>query len=502
MPDALRHALRRFAIACCLGLAACGGGGGGDSAGAGDAGGTGGTGGGGGGGGGAGGNGSLTLAISGLPSGTPAAITVVGPGQFRQAVAQSTTLSNLAPGSYTVTADSVLTGSALRKPQLPSQVVAVAVGTGVTASVAYGAPESMQLSLAQVPGEYSAPIFLTAPAGDARLFVVERAGRIRVVRDGALLATPFLDIAALTTTDGERGLLSMAFDPDYAANGRFYVYYTDTAGAITIARYHVSAANPDLADAAGTVLLAIPHGTFSNHNGGQLAFGPDRMLYIGTGDGGGGGDPAGNAQNAATLLGKMLRIDVSGAAGYGVPAGNPLLGQSGSRGEIWALGLRNPWRFSFDAGSLYIADVGQNLLEEVDVAPSTSAGLNYGWNLTEGSVCVGAATCDKSGLTMPVFEYGHDDGGCAIVGGYVYRGNTSPALQGRYFYSDLCTGKLQSFVYRDGAATEPVDWNVTVPGSVFSFGVDGAQALYVMADPGTSANSGRIYRIDASDGTP
>ncbi|NUT16855.1 MAG: glucose dehydrogenase [Cupriavidus sp.] len=497
MLSTLRHALRRFAIACCLGLAACGGGGGGgESGGAGEA------GGGGGGGGGNSGTGSLTVAISGLPSGTPAAITVAGPGQFRQAVVQSTTLSNLVPGSYTVTADSVLTGTALRRPQLPSQVIAVAAGTGAAASVAYGAPESMQLSLTQVPGEFSAPIFLTAPAGDARLFVVERAGRIRVVRDGALLATPFLDISALTTTDGERGLLSMAFDPDYAANGRFYVYYTDTGGAITIARYHVSAINPDLADAAGTVLLSIPHPTFSNHNGGQLAFGPDRMLYIGTGDGGGGGDPAGNAQNAATLLGKMLRIDVSGASGYGVPAGNPFIGQSGSRGEIWALGLRNPWRFSFDAGSLFIADVGEDRREEVDVAPSTSAGLNYGWNLTEGTACVGNAACDSSGLTMPVFEYGHDAGGCAIVGGYVYRGSASPALRGRYFYCDLCTGKLQSFVYRDGAATEPVDWNVAVPGSVFSFGVDGAQALYVMADPGTSANSGRVYRIDASGGTP
>ncbi|NOV22758.1 glucose dehydrogenase [Cupriavidus necator] len=493
MPEAFRNSLCRFIVACCVGLAACGGGGGGsEGAGQGD----------GAGGGSAGGNGSLALSISGLPAGTSAAITVLGPGQFRQTVTQSTTLSNLAPGSYTVSAASVLTGSSLFKPQPPSQSIGVAAGARAVANVAYGSPETVQLSLTQVAGEFAAPIFLTAPAGDARLFVVERAGRIRIVRDGALLATPFLDIAALTTTDGERGLLSMAFDPDYAANGRFYVYYTDTSGAITIARYHVSAANPDLADAAGTVLLSIPHPTFSNHNGGQLAFGPDRMLYIGTGDGGGGGDPAGNAQNAATLLGKMLRIDVGGASGYGVPAGNPFIGQTGSRGEIWALGLRNPWRFSFDAGSLYIADVGQDLREEVDVAPSTSAGLNYGWNRTEGTACMGAATCDKSGLTMPVFEYGHEAGGCAIVGGYVYRGSASPALQGRYFYSDLCTGKLQSFMYRDGIATEPVDWNVTVPGSVFSFGVDSTQALYVLADPGTSANSGRVYRIDASGGTP
>ncbi len=426
----------------------------------------------------------------------------MGPGQFRQTVTQSTTLSNLAAGSYTVSAASVLTGSTLLKPQPPSQTVGVTAGGRALASVAYGSPETVHLSLTQIAGGFSAPIFLTAPLGDPRLFVVERAGRIRIVRNGALVATPFLDIAALTTTDGERGLLSMAFDPNYGTNGRFYVYYTDANGAITVARYHVSAANPDIAQASGTVLLSIPHGTFSNHNGGQLGFGPDGMLYIGTGDGGGSGDPAGNAQNAGTLLGKMLRIDVSGASGYGLPAGNPFVGQSGSRGEIWALGLRNPWRFSFDAGLLYIADVGEDRREEVDVAPATSAGLNYGWNRTEGTACVGAATCDKAGLTMPVFEYGHDAGGCAIVGGYVYRGSANPVLHGRYFYSDLCTGKLLSFMVRDGVATEQVDWNVTIPGSVFSFGVDDGHALYVLADPGTSATSGRVFRIDVSGGTP
>jgi len=487
MSEALRYSLCRFLIACCLGLAACGGGGdggGSDSA-------TGST-----------GTGTLTLSISGLPSGTSAAITVSGPGQFRQTVTQSTTLSNLAAGSYTISAASVLTGSTLLKPQPPSQTVAVTAGGRASASVSYGSPETVQLSLTQVAGGLSAPIFLTAPHGDSRLFVVERAGRIRIVRNGTLVATPFLDIAALTTTDGERGLLSMAFDPNYGTNGRFYVYYTDANGAITIARYSVSAANPDIANASGTVLLSIPHGTFSNHNGGQLAFGPDGMLYIGTGDGGGSGDPSGNAQNPGTLLGKMLRIDVSGASGYGLPAGNPFVGQSGSRGEIWALGLRNPWRFSFDAGLLYIADVGEDQREEVDVAPATSAGLNYGWNRTEGTACVGAAACDKTGLTMPVFEYGHDAGACAIVGGYVYRGSASPALHGRYFYTDLCTGKLLSFMYRDGVVVEQVDWKVTVPGSVFSFGVDDGQALYVLADPGTSATSGRVYRIDVSGSTP
>ncbi|EYS84919.1 glucose dehydrogenase [Cupriavidus sp. SK-4] len=484
MSEALRYSLCRFFIACCLGIAACGGGGGdggGDSA---------------------SGTGTLTLSISGLPSGTSAAITVLGPGQFRQTVTQSTTLSNLTAGSYTVTAASVLTGSALLKPQPPSQTVGVTAGGNALASVAYGSPETLQLSLTQVAGGFSAPIFLTAPLGDSRLFVVERAGRIRIVRNGATVATPFLDIAALTTTDGERGLLSMAFDPNYGTNGRFYVYYTDANGAITIARYSVSAANPDIANASGTVLLSIPHGTFSNHNGGQLAFGPDGMLYIGTGDGGGSGDPSGNAQNPGTLLGKMLRIDVSGASGYGLPAGNPFIGQPGSRGEIWALGMRNPWRFSFDAGLLYIADVGEDQREEVDVALATSADLNYGWNRTEGTACVGAATCDNTGLTMPVFEYGHEAGGCAIVGGYVYRGSASPVLHGRYFYSDLCTGKLLSFMYRDGVVAEQVDWNVTIPGSVFSFGVDDAQALYVLADPGTSVTSGRVYWIDVSGGTP
>ncbi|MFS8978678.1 PQQ-dependent sugar dehydrogenase [Cupriavidus necator] len=492
MTAALRASLCHLFVACCLGIAACGGGGGDGSGSATDS-----------GGGGGGGAGTLSLAISGLPAGTSAAVTVTGPGQYRQTVTQSTTLSNLAAGTYTVSAASVLAGTAMHKPQPPAQTVAVGTGSGASASIVYGAPETLRLSLTQVGAGLSAPIFLTAPAGDARLFVVERPGRIRIVRNGALLATPFLDIDALTTTDGERGLLSMAFDPGYGSNGRFYVYYTDNNGAITIARYNVSATNPDVADPTGTVLLSIPHSTFANHNGGQLAFGPDGMLYIGTGDGGGGGDPAGNAQNAGSLLGKMLRIDVSGAAApYGVPAGNPFVGQSGRRGEIWALGLRNPWRFTFDTGLLYIADVGQSQREEVDVAPATSAGLNYGWDLTEGTACFGAATCDKTGLTMPVFEYSHDAGGCAIVGGYVYRGSAVSALHGRYFYTDLCTGKLLSFVYRDGVAAEQVDWNVTIPGSVFSFGVDDAQALYVLADPGTSATSGRVYRIDPSGVTP
>ncbi|BDB27621.1 PQQ-dependent sugar dehydrogenase [Cupriavidus sp. P-10] len=494
MSVSLRSSLCQWFLAACLGLAACGGGGGdGGSTGSNPGNGSGGSNG-------PDGPGTLSVAVTGLPAGSPAAVTVTGPGQYRQTVTQSATLSNLATGTYTISAADVLAGTSQYQPQQPAQ--SVDVGAGATANVVYGAPRSVRLSLVQVAGGLGEPIYLTAPAGDARLFIVERAGRIRIVRNGALLATPFLDIDALTTTDGERGLLSMAFDPAYASNGRFYVYYTDNNGAITVARYQASASNPDVADTAGTVLLSIPHSNFQNHNGGQLAFGPDGMLYVGTGDGGGGGDPSGNAQNLGVLLGKVLRIDASGASGqpYGIPAGNPFTGQSGRRGEIWAYGLRNPWRFAFDAGQLYIADVGQNQREEVDVAAATSAGLNYGWNRMEGTACVGAATCDTAGLTLPVFEYGHDAGGCAIVGGYVYRGSALVALQGRYFYSDLCTGKLLSFVFRDGGAAEQVDWNVTIPGSVYSFGVDAAQALYVLADSGTSATGGAVYRVDATVG--
>ncbi|WP_420995760.1 PQQ-dependent sugar dehydrogenase [Cupriavidus sp. 30B13] len=438
------------------------------------------------------------MVVSGLPAGTPANVVVTGPGGYRQTVGTSTTLGSLAAGTYTVTAAAVLTGTSSYKPQQPVQSLAVAAGTAPVAGVAYGAPEDLHLTLTEVAGGLAAPIFLTAPTGDTRVFVVERPGRIRILRNGVVAATPFLDITAQVATDGERGLLSMAFAPDYATSGRFYVYYTDLSGTLTIARYNVSAANADVADPAGTVVLTIPHGA-NNHNGGQLAFGPDGMLYAGTGDGGGGGDPAGNAQNTASLLGKMLRLDVGGAAGqpYVVPPGNPFAGGAGGRAEIWALGLRNPWRFSFDTtGLLYLADVGEGQREEVNVEPASSGGLNYGWNRTEGTLCFGASPCDMAGLTPPVFEYPHSGGGCAIVGGYVYRGSAIPELQGRYFYSDLCTGKLLSFVYRDGAVTEQVDWQVTISGSVYSFGQDTAQELYVLADPSTSSTSGKVYRIE------
>lgn len=465
---------------CALALSACGGGG--------DGGGTVVVGG-------SGGAGMLSVSVLGLPANTPGNVSIAGPAGFQQSVSQSATLTDLAAGTYTVTGGNVLNGTSNFRPVLATQSATVGAGATPSITVAYGAPETFRLALATVTSGLEAPIFLTAPANDARLFVVERPGRIRVVRNGTLVGTPFLDITALTTTDGERGLLSMAFDPAYASNGRFYVYYTATDGAITIARYQVSAGNADVANATGTVLLSIPHASASNHNGGQLAFGPDGMLYLATGDGGGANDPPGNAQNTGSLLGKMLRIDVRGTS-YAVPPDNLFASGSGGRGEIWARGLRNPWRFSFDTtGQIYIADVGQSAREEVNVQPATSAGLNYGWNRIEGTQCVGATTCDTTGMTPPTFEYDHANGECAILGGYVYRGSAVPELQGRYFYTDLCVGKLLSFAYRTGNVTETVDWTLPIPGTAFSFGTDAAQELYVLADPGGSATSGQILRV-------
>ncbi|NRR32629.1 PQQ-dependent sugar dehydrogenase [Oxalobacteraceae bacterium] len=353
-----------------------------------------------------------------------------------------------------------------------------------------------QLAL-QLAASASDPVFLTAPAGDARQFIVERGGRIRILSNGGLLATPFLDIASLTSTSGERGLLSLAFHPDYARNGLFFIYYTDLAGSVSIDRLQVSA-NANLADPASRVnLLSIPHASFSNHNGGLLAFGPDGYLYAGIGDGGGAGDPNGNAQNTGVLLGKLLRLDVDHASGtlnYAIPAGNPYAGQAGKRGEIWAYGLRNPWRYAFDhvSGQLYIADVGQGEREEVDIAAASQAGNNYGWNTMEGRACYNAASCDKSGLVLPAFEYAHganDANGCSITGGFVYRGKALPELAGHYFYSDYCKGYLKSFVYRDGAVTGPSDWGIAGAGNVQSFGQDAQGELYLL-------NSiGAVYRI-------
>ena len=355
-----------------------------------------------------------------------------------------------------------------------------------------GGSGEVTLRAQQVVEGLSSPVFLTAPSGDARLFVVEQPGRIRIVKSGALVATPFLDITSRVVTGGERGLLSMSFDPSYAANGRFYVYYTGAQGDIFVDRFTVSS-NPDVANLASDRVITIQHRANTNHNGGLLLFGPDGMLYLGVGDGGGAGDVPNNAQNTEVLLGKILRLNVASLP-YTIPSGNPFVGQAGAD-EIWAYGLRNPWRYAFDVPTdgaspkLYIADVGQGAREEVDVADASAAGRNYGWRLMEGTQCYNPSSgCSQTGLTMPVLEYDHGQG-CSITGGFVYRGAAIPDIRGHYFYSDYCSGFVRSFRLSGGAAVDQKEWSVGSVGGVTSFGVDGAGELYVLS------SNGRVYRL-------
>ncbi len=342
-----------------------------------------------------------------------------------------------------------------------------------------------------VVGGLSAPVYLAAPTGDSRLFVVEQAGRVRIVEGGQLMATPFLDITDRVVSGGERGLLSIAFHPLYDSNGYFYVSYTGDGGDSRIERYSVTG-DPNVADPASAKLILTVSQPFSNHNGGLIAFGPDGMLYIGLGDGGSGGDPQGHGQNTSTLLGSLLRIDVDGGDPYAVPAGNPFVGGVGAD-EIWAYGLRNPWRFSFDrtAGNLYVADVGQNAWEEVNVVAASAAGLNYGWNVMEGAHCFASDPCDTNGLVLPAVEYGHSQG-CSITGGYVYRGTAIPEIQGHYFYSDYCRGFLRSFRFTGGSVADQRQWDVGDVGNVLSFGEDGSGELYILS------GNGNVYRLVAA----
>ena len=340
-------------------------------------------------------------------------------------------------------------------------------------------PASTDFKLQAVPGAdgLPSPMDLQAPSGDARLFVAEREGRICVVQNGVLLATPFLDISSRVTTTGEAGLISFAFDPNYATNGFVFVHFVDKVapiGDIVVVRYKVSS-DPNVLQTPGTEVIRIPHQQANNHFGGRVAFGPDGMLYLSTGDGGGGGNTFGHAQDAASHLGKLLRLDVSSLP-YKVPGDNPtwpVVGQN----ENWAIGLRNPFRYAFDGNQLYIADVGQDLFEEVDVvdatAAATLAGLNYGWSIMEGTRCFGASTCTMTGLTIPVYDYPHGPE-CAIIGGYVYRGSVA-ALQGKYLFSDLCTGWLRTL-----SGTTVVQAPTANVGTPISFGQDGSNELYML----------------------
>ena len=378
-----------------------------------------------------------------------------------------------------------------------SCILAVTVLAGVLAAT----PDATALSVDPAIDGLSRPVRLTSPPDDPRLFVVEQRGTIKVyTNDGASLGT-FLDVTDLTEVAGERGLLGLAFAPDYTATGRFYIHYTNLSGDTRVARYLADPDDPDRALAGSASPVLSVDQPFSNHNGGHLAFGPDGMLYVGLGDGGSGGDPQNNAQDDQSLLGKMLRLDVSGASGYEIPADNPFVDLS-PLDEIWAKGLRNPWVYSFDrqTGDLWIADVGQNLLEEIDVQPGgSSGGENYGWRLMEGTDCFNPPSdCNDGSLTLPIHEYPHNEPPfpCSVSGGCVYRGGQVPELYGRYLFADYCSDQIWSLTWSElggvGEVTELTDQLTPTGGynHIVSISEDAGGELYVV-----DTSAGVIYRI-------
>lgn len=337
----------------------------------------------------------------------------------------------------------------------------------------------------------SNPVEITN-ANDSRLFVVQQNGIIKIIQpNGTINAADFLNISSKITFGGERGLLGLAFHPQYATNGYFFVYYNNTAGNIVVARYSVSSTNPNIANATSEkIILNIPK-PFDNHNGGSIHFAPDGNLWIVTGDGGSGGDPNNNGQNKNSLLGKMLRIDVNSTAAYNIPAGNPFVGIDGAD-EVWSYGLRNAWKFSFDltTGNALIADVGQGAIEEINKMPISTSALNYGWRCYEGNNAYNTSGCAASStMTFPVAVYDHSGGKCSITGGYVYRGTASPSLQGKYFFADYCSQQIGTL-----DTNNVITWSSAFSGNNFStFGEDNLKELYVAA-----VNNGKIYKITTS----
>ena len=376
---------------------------------------------------------------------------------------------------------------------------AVAVGAEARAAEVAAAGSSAAsgagisgVRLETVASGFDRPLFVTHTGdGSGRLFVVEQGGKIRIVRDGKVLPQPFLDLSArLDTSSGERGLLGLAFAPDFAASRRFFVAHTakgEKGPVVRIVRYLASTTDPDRADPTSESVVLEMADPAGNHNGGMIAFGPDGRLWAGTGDGGSGGDPWDNARNPQSLLGKMLRLDVGAVADAGAPAGVAPV-------EIWALGLRNPWRFSFDrsTGEIWIGDVGQNAWEEIDVADAKRpAPLHFGWRTMEGFHCFDPRQgCDARGLELPVFEYGHDRG-CSVTGGYVYRGKTIPGLVGTYLFSDYCNGTVWA-LKRDPGGKASVGTLLESQVQVSSFGEDEAGELYLCDHGG-----GRLLRLEA-----
>lgn len=354
------------------------------------------------------------------------------------------------------------------------------------------------ITAVRVASGLSQPLHATSPRDDFdRLFIVEQVGRIRILKNGGVLPTPFLDLRGRIVAGGERGLLGLAFHPNYASNGEFFVDYTTTRGGTllsVISRFHVSAADPDVADPDSEEILLQVDKPYIAHNGGQLAFDAAGYLYISFGDGGQSASIQNNAQDPTNWLGKILRIDVDGGVPYAIPNDNPFVGPDGVLDEIWALGLRNPWRFSFDRanGNAYIGDVGDSSREEIDVVEAGASGHNFGWCCNEGSQpfsrCYRAATtcpADDAALTPPVFEYDHNPA-CSVTGGFVYRGCALPDLRGTYFYSDFCAAFVRSFTYHNGAVENLHDWTAEIaPGNgqsidrVVAFAEDGRGELYI-----------------------
>jgi glucose/arabinose dehydrogenase len=373
--------------------------------------------------------------------------------------------------------------------------------TPMPTAIPTAAPRAEAIGLEPVVDGLASPLFVgNAGDGSGRLFVLEQPGRIRVIRDGRVVGEPYLDLTDRIASGGERGLLGLAFSSTFADDGRFFVNYTDRSGATVVSELTAPDPAADVADPASERVLLVIEQPYANHNGGALAVGPDGLLWVATGDGGSGGDPEGYGQRLDTLLGKLLRIDPrpAGGAPYGIPADNPFVGRAAgrkdARAEIWAYGLRNPWRFSFDRATddLWIADVGQGSIEEVNRWPAGSpAGPNFGWNTMEGTACFEPAEgCATDDLVLPVAEYGHD-AGCSVTGGYVYRGSGLPGLAGTYLFADFCSGTIWG-LDASGADPEP---RVLAEGAgaIASFGEDEAGELYVADLAG-----GRILRVVAA----
>ncbi len=390
------------------------------------------------------------------------------------------------------------THAALHRPSLRTAILVLGtliavIGAPVTVSGA----TSFSITLARrTTHDFAAPTQVTnADDGTNRMFVVEQRGTIRVVKNGVVQAGYFLDIRSRVEDGGERGLLGVAFHPDFKTNRRLFAYYTRPGGDIVVSRFTANLARTKVSADTVRPLLLIEHSAASNHNGGSMAFGPDGYLYVGVGDGGGGGDPENDAQKpGGNFLGKILRINVNGTGAgsydrYSVPRSNPFYGAVPGRAEIWAYGLRNPWRMSFDraTGALFIADVGQGRWEEIDREPAGSpGGRNYGWNVMEGTSCYNASSCSLAGDTLPVAQYSHDDG-CSITGGYVYRGPSQAKLTGLYVFADYCSGKI--WTMPEGGGTADLVLRADTSQNITSFGENEAGELFAVT------GDGKLYRV-------